>query len=208
MSSNPATLTRRPTTLADHAVRSSSRVHVASIICSGAALIALAAQISIALPFTPVPITGQTFAVLLVGAALGAARGGASALLYLGLGVADTPVFAHGASGIGVLTGASGGYLVGFPIAAALAGWLAEKHWDRRFGSAIGAMLSGNVVIYAIGIPWLALSLHTSFKRALELGLYPFVPGDTLKLYLAAACLPVAWRAAGAASAKRARRGA
>jgi biotin transport system substrate-specific component len=173
---------------------------VAAFICGGAALIALAAQISIALPFTPVPITGQTFAVLLVGASLGAFRGGASALLYLAIGAADTPVFAHGASGLAVITGPSGGYLVSFPVAAALAGWLAEKRWDRRFGSSIGAMLSGNVVIYAVGIPWLAVSLHTSLEKALELGLYPFVPGDTLKLYLAATCLPVAWRAADASS--------
>jgi biotin transport system substrate-specific component len=188
---------RRPATLADLALRGSGGIGVAAIVCSGTALIALAAQISIALPFTPVPITGQTFAVLLVGAGLGTLRGGASALLYLALGAADTPVFAHGASGIGAITGASGGYLVSFPIAAALAGRLAEQRWDRRFGSAIGAMLCGNVVVYAIGVPWLALSLHTSLQRALELGLYPFVPGDTLKLYLAAACLPAAWRMTG-----------
>jgi biotin transport system substrate-specific component len=184
-----------PLTLGDAALFDDGLVPAVGLVCMGAGLIALAAQISVSLPFTPVPITGQTFAVLLVGASLGAVRGATSALLYLAIGVANAPVFAHGGSGVGALTGATGGYLVGFPCAAALAGWLSERHWDRRFASAIGAMLSANVMIYAVGVPWLAISLHTSFRHALELGLYPFVPGDTLKLYLAAALLPTAWRA-------------
>ena len=191
----------RRMTLADLALGESRGFEAAALVCGGAALMAAAAQISVSLPFTPVPITGQTFAVLLVGAGLGSVRGSASALVYLALGAVDTPVFAHGASGVGVITGASGGYLVSFPIAAALAGRLAERGWDRGFGSAIGAMLSGSVVIYGIGVPWLALSLHTSFRHALELGLYPFVPGDTVKLYLAAAALPVAWRLVGSRDA-------
>lgn len=189
-------------TLADLALGERRGVEAAALVCSGAALMAVAAQISVSLPFTPVPITGQTFAVLLVGAGLGSVRGGASALVYLTIGAVDTPVFAHGASGIGVITGASGGYLVSFPVAAALVGRLAERGWDRGFGSAIGAMVSGNVVIYGIGVPWLALSLQTSFRHALELGLYPFVPGDTVKLYLAAAALPAAWRLVGPADAR------
>jgi len=162
-----------------------------------AGLIAGSAQISIALPFTPVPITGQTFAVLLVGASLGTVRGGASALLYVLLGIAGAPVYAHGAQGWAVITGASGGYLVSYPFASALTGWLAERHWDRRFSSAVGAMLTGNVLIYLFGLPWLALVLGTGLERTLELGLYPFVPGDTFKLYLAAALLPAAWRTVG-----------
>jgi biotin transport system substrate-specific component len=163
----------------------------------GAGLIAASAQLSIGLPFTPVPITGQTFAVLLVGASLGTVRGGTSALLYVLLGVAGVPVYAHGAEGWAVITGASGGYLVGYPFASALTGWLAERRWDRRFSSAVGAMLTGNVVIYLFGLPWLAVVLGTSLEKTLELGLYPFVPGDTFKLYLAAALLPAAWRVAG-----------
>lgn len=163
----------------------------------GAGLIAGAAQVAIPLPFTPVPITGQTFAVLLVGAALGTARGGASVLLYLLLGLVGAPVYAHGASGWAVIAGASGGYLVSFPLAAALTGFLAERRWDRRFSSAVGAMLTGNLVIYLVGLPWLAVVLHTGLEKTLELGLYPFVPGDILKLYLAAALLPAAWRLAG-----------
>jgi biotin transport system substrate-specific component len=163
----------------------------------GAGLIAGSAQISIALPFTPVPITGQTFAVLLVGASLGTVRGGTSALLYVLLGIAGAPVYAHGAQGWAVITGASGGYLVSYPFAAALTGWLAERHWDRRFSSAVGAMLTGNVLIYLFGLPWLAVVLGTGLEKTLELGLYPFVPGDTFKLYLAAALLPAAWRTVG-----------
>lgn len=161
-----------------------------------AGLIAVCAQISIPLPFTPVPVTGQTFAVLLTGAALGSRRGGAGSLLYLLAGIAGAPIYAHGSSGWAIVSGATGGYLVSFPVAAALAGLLAERRWDRRFSSAIGAMLTGNLVVYLIALPWLAAVLHTGLDQTLEDGLYPFVPGDTLKLYLAAAILPSAWRLA------------
>ena len=164
------------------------------LVSLGAGLIAASAQVSIPLPFTPVPITGQTFSVLLVGAGLGTVRGGASGLLYVALGVAGAPVYADGAHGGTVITGASGGYLIGFPVAAALTGWLAERRWDRRFSSAIGAMLTGNVVIYLFGLPWLAVVLDADLDTTLELGLYPFIPGDVVKLYLAAALLPAAWQ--------------
>src|SRR2546421_4783999 len=167
------------------------------LVCLGAGLIAGSAQISIALPFTPVPITGQTFAVLLVGASLGTARGGASGLLYVLLGIAGAPVYAPGAARWAVITGASGGYLVSYPFASALTGFLAERRGDRRFSSAVGAMLTGNVLIYLFGLPWLAVVLNTNLEQTLEDGLYPFVPGDTFKLYLAAAALPGAWRLVG-----------
>jgi biotin transport system substrate-specific component len=195
VSSAPAARENVPLTLGQAVLFDEGFFAVAALVCTGAGVIALAAQLSVSLPFTPVPLTGQTFAVLLVGASLGTLRGAASAFVYLAIGIADAPVFAHGSAGVGVLTGATGGYLVAFPFAAALAGRLSERRWDRRFGSAVGAMVSANIVIYAVGLPWLAVSLHTSFRHALELGLYPFVPGDTLKLYLAAALLPAAWRA-------------
>jgi len=169
----------------------------AILIAAGAVLIALSAQLSIPLPFTPVPITGQTFSVLLVGAGLGAIRGGASALLYVALGIVGLPVYADGAHGWTQVTGATGGYLVGFVLAAWLTGWLAERGWDRRFSSALGAMLTGNVAIYLVGLTWLAHELGTNLTRTLELGVYPFIPGDVLKLYLAAAALPAAWRVVG-----------
>jgi biotin transport system substrate-specific component len=165
----------------------------AMLIAGGAGLIAASAQVSFPLPFTPVPITGQTFSVLLVGAALGTARGGASALLYVFAGLVF-PVYAGHGEGWDVITGASGGYLVSYPFVSALTGFLAERNWDRKFSSAVGAMLTGNVVIYLVALPWLAVVLHTNLEKTLELGLYPFVPGDTFKLYLAALALPAAWR--------------
>jgi biotin transport system substrate-specific component len=171
-----------------------SRLLDAVFVLGAAGLIALCAQISIPLPFTPVPITGQTFAVLLAGAALGTVRGSAGAGVYVLLGIAGAPVYAEHAHGWSIVTGASGGYLVAYPLAAALVGYLAERGWDRSFSSAVGAMLTGNVVIYAIGLPWLAVVLHTNLDKTLLYGLYPFVVGDLLKLYLAGAVLPAAWR--------------
>jgi biotin transport system substrate-specific component len=166
----------------------------ALLVLSGTALVALCAQISVKLPFTPVPVTGQTFAVCLVGASLGATRGVASLSLYFLIGILGAPVYAHHDSGWDVITSASGGYIVGFVAAAAVTGALAEHGWDRRFSSAVGAMLTGNVVIYLVGLPWLAVVLNTNLEKTLEYGLYPFVPGDLFKLYCAAALLPAAWR--------------
>jgi biotin transport system substrate-specific component len=105
-------------------------------------------------------------------------------------------VYAQAAHGWGVITGATGGYLIALPLAAGLTGYLAEHGWDRRFSSAVGAMLTGNVLIYLVGLPWLAVVLNTNLEKTLEYGLYPFVPGDLFKLYLAAALLPAAWRLA------------
>jgi biotin transport system substrate-specific component len=163
-------------------------------VLAGTAFVAGAAQFSISLASTPVPITGQTFAVLLVGAALGTVRGFASLLLYLLVGIAGAPIYAHHAHGWSQVTSASGGYLVGFVVAAAVTGFLAEHRWDRRFSSSISLMLTGNVIIYAVGLPWLAVVLNTNLEKTLEYGLYYFVPGDILKLYLAAALLPTAWK--------------
>jgi biotin transport system substrate-specific component len=167
------------------------------LVLAGTGLVAAAAQVSVSLPFTPVPITGQTFAVVLVGASLGAVRGTASLFLYLWLGVAGAPIYAHHAHGWSIVTSASGGYLVGFVVAAAVIGWLAEHRWDRRYSSSISLMLTGNVTVYLIALPWLAVVLNTNLEKTLEYGLYPFVPGDVFKLYLAAAVLPTAWRLVG-----------
>jgi biotin transport system substrate-specific component len=165
----------------------------AVLILGGAGLIAASAQLSFTIPGTPVPITGQTFAILLVGASLGTVRGGISGLTYLLMGLA-LPVYASGGEGWAVVKGASGGYLLSYPVACALVGALAERRWDRKISSAIGAMLTGNVVIYLIGLPWLAAVANYDFATTLEKGLYPFVPGDTIKLYIAAAALPGAWK--------------
>jgi biotin transport system substrate-specific component len=173
------------------------------LVVAGTGLVAAAAQITVKLPFTPVPITGQTFAVLLVGASLGAVRGAASLGLYFLLGIVGAPIYAHHDSGWDVITSASGGYIVGFVVAAAVTGFLAEQRWDRRFSSSIGAMLTGNVIIYLFGLAWLAHVLHTNLEKTLEYGLYPFVPGDIFKLYLAALALPLAWRGVDRARGRR-----
>jgi biotin transport system substrate-specific component len=165
-----------------------------ALVALGAALVALAAQITIVLSFTPVPITAQTFTVLLVGGSLGVMRGAASLSLYVLLGLVGVPVYSDGGSGWDVVSGATGGYLVGFVVAAALAGLLAERRWDRRLSSSIAAMLTANVVIYVVGVPWLAAAANLGAQDALEQGLYPFVVGDLVKLYLAGALLPAAWK--------------
>jgi biotin transport system substrate-specific component len=164
------------------------------LVLAGTAFVALAAQVKISLSFTPVPITGQTFAVVLVGASLGALLGLASLGLYLFVGALGAPIYAEGQGGWDILTGPTGGYIVGFCCAAALVGWLAQQRWDRRFNSAVAAMLTGNVVIYLFGLPWLAREIGTGLEGTLEAGLYPFVVGDLLKLYLAGALLPSAWK--------------
>lgn len=165
------------------------------LILGGSLFTALMAQIAIPLPFTPVPITGQTLAVLLTGAALGSRRGALSIAAYLLEGALGLPVFAGGAAGLARLRGPTGGYLLGFLAAAFITGWLAERGWDRRPLTTALAMLIGNAVIYLFGLPWLALFLGSFLgpKGALALGLLPFIPGDLLKLALAAFLLPSAW---------------
>lgn len=164
------------------------------LVVAGAGLVALCAQIEIPLAFTPVPISGQTFAVLLVGASLGPLLGASSLLLYFCVGLIGAPVYSGGDGGWEIVHGATGGYLVGFIAAAVLTGWLARRRWDRHFNSAVAAMLSGSVVIYSFGLPWLAKEIGTGLEGTLEAGLYPFVIGDLIKLYLAGMLLPGAWK--------------
>jgi biotin transport system substrate-specific component len=168
----------------------------AALVIGGSLFIALLAQVTIKLPFTPVPITGQTLGVLLVGTAYGWVRAGLTLSLYLAEIAVGLPFAAEGEAGVERLTLStpSGGYLWGFLAAATLCGWLANRGWDRSLGSSLGVMLLGNIVIYAFGIPWLAASLDIPIAEALELGLYPFVIGDVLKLLIAAGMLPAAWR--------------
>ncbi len=161
------------------------------LILAGSWLVALFAQIVI--PLQPVPITGQTFAVLLVGALLGSKRGAAAMIAYLAQGGLGLPFFAGGASGLGALTGATAGYLVGFVGAAYVVGWLAERGLERSARTSILPFLVGTVIIYVCGVAWLAVVLG-SFSRAVQLGLLPFLIGDFLKLIAAAAVLPAAWK--------------
>jgi len=154
-------------------------------------LMALFARISIPLPFTPVPITGQTFGVLLTGAVLGSRRGAAAMLVYLAEGIAGLPVFAFGLSGWAIITGPTGGYLLSYPLAAFAVGFLAERGWDGTFIRTAIAMLVGNVIIYLVGVPWLAHFIGMS--NAITAGFTPFIGGDLFKLILAALMVPSAW---------------
>ncbi len=173
----------------------------AVLVASGAALTALAAQVAV--PLWPVPITGQTLAVLLVGSSLGAVRGGLSMVLYALLGLVGLPVFSDAASGAHVLLGPTGGYIVGFIPAAALTGWLAQRRWDRRFWRALASFAAGSLVTFAIGLPWLAIALGLDLEQTLEGGLYPFILGGVVKAVIAAGLLPLAWRAVERADARR-----
>ena len=158
---------------------------------------ALMAQIEFPLWFTPVPITGQTFAVLLTGAALGWRAGFASQALYVGLGAIGLPFYSGANGGWEVVTGATGGYLVGFIAAAALIGYLAEREQDRSIATAIPAFLAGTAVIYLFGVTWLAHSVGVGTTEAMELGMVPFIIGDLVKVALAGVALPTAWKAVG-----------
>ncbi|MGW4893938.1 biotin transporter BioY [Kitasatospora sp. NPDC004240] len=165
-----------------------------ALVAGGAVLTGLAAQLALPVPGSPVPVTGQTFAVLLVGTALGARRGIASLGLYLLAGMAGLPWFAHATSGWSMPTL---GYIIGFVVAAGLTGALARRGADRKPLDTAVAMVLGSVAIYAVGVPYLAFSLDVPLARAAELGLYPYLVGDTLKAVLAAGALPLAWKLLG-----------
>ncbi|WP_229068080.1 biotin transporter BioY [Actinoplanes sp. DH11] len=174
------------------------------LLAGAASTVGLAAQIVIPVPGSPVPITGQTFAVVLAGAALGATRGALSMLIYAVAGVLGVPWFAGGTSGWPATTG---GYLVGFVLAAALAGQLAALGADRRPVHTVGLMAAGNALIYLVAVPWLAVATGMGLTAAVGAGLVPYIIGDVLKTLLAAALLPGAWalvgRRAGAAPDRR-----
>jgi biotin transport system substrate-specific component len=170
------------------------------LVAGGALLTGLAAQVAFRVPWTEVPYTLQTGAVLLVGTALGSWRGGASMAIYVLAGAVGLPAFAGGRSGLEGMGGGvtpTLGYLVGFVVAAVVVGWLAERRWDRSPVSAAGLMVLGNLVIYAIGVPVLAIVLGLPLLTAIWEGAVVFVPWDLAKVALAAGILPLAWRLAG-----------
>lgn len=185
------------TTIADYLVpvritRGKTLVRDGIVVIGASLLFALSARVSIPLGFTPVPITLQTLVVMLVGAALGSRRGALAALLYLAEGATGLPVFASG-GGLLYLLGPTAGYLWSYPIAAFVVGWLCEHGLDRSFTTSLLAMLPGSILIYLIGVPWLAFVVHLSLSQALVAGLLPFIPGDIIKVIIAAALLPSAW---------------
>jgi biotin transport system substrate-specific component len=173
--------------------RLNTRARDIALVVAGALLIYLTALIVIPVPGSPVPITGQTFGVLLVGGALGLRRGLIAVALYVLLGVVGLPFFAEGKGGVTVIWGATGGYLIGFVVAAAVVGRLAELGWDRRIVGALGAMLVGSLIIYGIGLPWLMVVTGETVAWTIANGLTPFLMGDALKLVLAAVLFPAAW---------------
>jgi biotin transport system substrate-specific component len=179
-------------------VVASNRVVAVVAMVAFAGLTALLAQVRIPLGFTPVPVTGQTFAVLLAGAALGARFGAGSQLIYLAAGLVGFPVFTGGGSGFEYFTGATAGYLVGFVLAAALVGRLAERGQDRKVNTAITAFLAGSAVIYVCGAVGLMVTASMDVTTAIAQGITPFVFGDVLKAVAAGLALPLAWKLKGA----------
>ena len=179
----------RPT-LADH-VLPRGLVTDVSLVLGGAALTGLLAQVAI--PLWPVPITGQTLAVLLVGSTLGVSRGVLAMLAYALLGVAGVPWFSDASHGVGVLLSSTGGYIAGFILAVAVTGWLAQREWDRRFLQAAVTFLAGSGSVFLVGLPWLAVVTGADLGQTLAWGLWPFIPGGIVKALIAAAIIPAAW---------------
>ena len=184
----------RPT-IADR-VFSRSLVLDIVLVVAGAALTAGAAQLAV--PLWPVPVTGQTLAVLLVGVTLGAVRAGLALALYAVVGILGLPVFSEASSGWNVIAGPTGGYIIGFVFAAILTGWLAQREWDRKLPKALLAFLVGSVVPFAFGLPWLAASLGylgypNDLNSVLQAGLYPFIIGGIVKAVIGAGIISLAW---------------
>jgi biotin transport system substrate-specific component len=191
------TAAERGITLADFLVpisvgeRLGTRIRHVVLIAAGTLLVILCARIVI--PTTPVPFTAQTFGVLVVGGALGFRRGAAALLLYLFIGAVGVPVYARDGAGFAVIQGATGGYLIGFVVAAAVVGRLAELGWDRRIGGSLAAMAIGTAIIYAIGVPWLKAVTGMPWSLAVAEGMTKFLVWDVAKLAVAAGIFPAAW---------------
>jgi len=201
------TADQRGITIADFLVpirvseRISARARHIALIVAGALFIALTANVAVPVPGSPVPLTGQTFSVLLVGGALGMRRGILATSLYLVIGF-FLPVYAQQASGVAhiasvdggtLVLGATGGYLLGFVIASGVVGRLAELGWDRNLAGAVGAMAIGNVIIYVFGLPWLMAATGMNVSDTIAAGLTPFLITDLIKLAIAAGVFPLAW---------------
>ncbi|GAA4742968.1 biotin transporter BioY [Amnibacterium soli] len=193
-------LAPRRSVLADRVLPRSLTVDLALVV-GGAALTAALAQVAI--PLWPVPITGQTLAVLLVGSSLGAARGALSMVLYALVGALGAPIFSEASSGTGVLFGATGGYIVGFVLAAAFTGWLAQRRWERGLVRGMLAFVAGSAVVFLVGLPWLQVSLGLTWPQTLAAGLTPFIVGGVVKAVIAALVLRGAWALVGRADATK-----
>jgi len=186
------TLTAKNDTLLATALAPFDVVRQVGLVIGFSLLTALSAQIVI--PIGPVPITGQTFAVLLTGALLGSRLGAMAMIAYVLEGASGLPFFAGGLSGITHLLGPTGGYLISFPAAAFITGAFAEQGWDRKFVTAVAAMAIGSLVIILCGWMWFSFVMHTSPLATARLVVLPFLPGEAVKIMLAAAVLPSGWK--------------
>ena len=175
------------------APRSSALTH-ALFIVGGTAFIAAMAQVSLPVPGSPVPVTGQTLAVLLVGTTYGARLGVATFSTYMLAGIAGAPIFAGGTYGIDRVLGATGGYLFGMLLASAVLGFLAERRADQKFSTSFPALLLGNLTIFSFGLTWLHFSLDLTWAKTFSMGLTPFILGEALKIAIVATSLPLVWR--------------
>ena len=175
------------------APRSSALTH-ALFIVGVTAFIAAMAQVSLPVPGSPVPVTGQTLAVLLVGTTYGARLGVATFSTYLLAGIAGAPIFAGGTYGIDRVLGATGGYLFGMLLASAVLGFLAERRADQKFSTSFPALLLGNLIIFSFGLTWLHFSLDLTWAKTFSMGLTPFILGEALKIAIVATSLPLIWR--------------
>lgn len=185
----------RPRVLADVVAR--SHVQDAALVLGGALFTALLAQLSISVPGSPVPITGQSLGVIVSAAMLGPTRGMAAQLLYVLLGAVGLPFFSAGAHGFEHVLGKTGGYLVGFVPAALFVGLMARRGLDRRPWTALPLFIAGQAVVFMVGVPWLAVAARLDFATALKVGFMPFVPGGLIKAAVASLLLPLAWRLVG-----------
>jgi biotin transport system substrate-specific component len=181
----------RPLVLADlvPAVRAGN----VALVTAGVLFMALLAQVSVPVPGSPVPITGQTLGVVLTAAALGAARGTLVQVFYILAGAVGLPFYSEASSGVEVVLGATGGYLVGFIPAAYLIGLAARRGRDRNFLTALPLFVAGQAVIFAVGVPWLAVTTGMTASQALDAGFYPFILGGIVKAVIAAAVLGTSW---------------
>jgi biotin transport system substrate-specific component len=173
----------------------------AVLVVLGAALVGGLAQLYV--PLWPVPVTGQTLGVLLVGATLGTVRGGIAMVVYAAFGIIGVPWFSEASSGWGVVAGPTGGYIIGFIASAVLVGWFSEREWDRKLFKAIAIFLGGSAVVFAFGLPWLAFALGLNLEQTLDGGFYPFIIGGLIKAAIAGVLLPLAWFGADKLSRKR-----
>ena len=191
-------ITTRPKVLLDYFAQ--TRLADGILVVAYAGFIGIFAQLVIHLPFTPVPITGQTLAVLLGASLLGPVRAVMGSGLYLAAGLIGVPWFAGGSGGLSVASAPSFGYIVGFIAASLVVGLLAARGLDRHIAGTVVEMVVGNVVIYAFGVTWLAVSIHVSLAQAVTLGMTPFFLGDLIKVGIAALALPAGWKALSAFS--------